>query len=224
MASTLGHNAAQARRAVWRGVARSRAGASSRLSSPCSAWSVAMASHLLAQPSVSLAATCADLGGVDPARPPIRGRSYSAMTRPGRLRQHDRRGRRGGPPRGRCGSRTARSGVRSAQIRSSSSCSRSRVIASSAPNGSSMSSTSASWASARARATRWRMPPDSSCGRLSAEARAAGRCPAARRSGSGARPWGPRGPAARARRCGRPSATAAGPGSWNISATRRPPC
>ena len=34
---------------------------------------------------------------------------------------------------------------RSAQIRSSSSCSRSRVIASSAPNGSSISSTSASW-------------------------------------------------------------------------------
>ena len=30
-----------------------------------------------------------------------------------------------------------------------------------------MSRTSASWASARARATRWRMPPDSSCGRLS---------------------------------------------------------
>ena len=71
--------------------------------------------------------------------------------------------------------------VRSAQIRSSSSCSRSRVIASSAPNGSSISSTSASWASARARATRCRMPPDSSCGRLSPKppSRTA---PAARRS------------------------------------------
>ena len=42
-------------------------------------------------------------------------------------------------------------------------------MASSAPNGSSISSTSASWASARASATRWRMPPDSSCGRLSAK-------------------------------------------------------
>ena len=38
-------------------------------------------------------------------------------------------------------------------------------MASSAPNGSSMSSTSASCASARASATRWRMPPESSCGR-----------------------------------------------------------
>ena len=39
-------------------------------------------------------------------------------------------------------------------------------MASSAPNGSSMSSTSASCASARASATRWRMPPESSCGRF----------------------------------------------------------
>ena len=43
----------------------------------------------------------------------------------------------------------------------------SRVIASSAPKGSSISSTSASWASARARATRWRMPPESWWGCLS---------------------------------------------------------
>ena len=57
----------------------------------------------------------------------------------------------------------------SRQMRSSSSCSTSRVMASSAPKGSSISSTSASWASARASATRWRMPPDSSCGRLSAK-------------------------------------------------------
>ena len=42
-------------------------------------------------------------------------------------------------------------------------------MASSAPNGSSIRSTSASWASARASATRWRMPPDSSCGRFSAK-------------------------------------------------------
>ena len=40
----------------------------------------------------------------------------------------------------------------------------SRVSASSAPNGSSISSSGASWISARAIATRWRMPPDSSCG------------------------------------------------------------
>ena len=42
----------------------------------------------------------------------------------------------------------------------------SRVIASSAANGSSISRIWRSWASARARATRWRMPPDSSCGRF----------------------------------------------------------
>ena len=41
-------------------------------------------------------------------------------------------------------------------------------MASSAPNGSSISRTSASCASARPSATRWRMPPESSCGRLSA--------------------------------------------------------
>ena len=52
--------------------------------------------------------------------------------------------------------------------RSSSSWRRSRVIASSAANGSSMSSTGRSCASARASATRCRMPPESSCGRFSA--------------------------------------------------------
>ena len=56
----------------------------------------------------------------------------------------------------------------SRQTRSSSSCSRSRVIASSAANGSSISSSWRSWPSARASATRWRMPPESSCGRFSA--------------------------------------------------------
>ena len=44
----------------------------------------------------------------------------------------------------------------------------SRVIASRAPNGSSISSRSASWAKARASAARWRMPPDSWWGRLRA--------------------------------------------------------
>ena len=43
----------------------------------------------------------------------------------------------------------------------------SRVSASSAPNGSSNSSSGASWISARAMATRWRMPPESSCGKRS---------------------------------------------------------
>src|SRR5699024_8969182 len=54
----------------------------------------------------------------------------------------------------------------SRQIRSNSSWRMSRVMASSAPKGSSMSRTSASWARARARATRCRMPPESSWGRL----------------------------------------------------------
>ena len=53
---------------------------------------------------------------------------------------------------------------RSVQIRSNSSCRRSRVIASSAPNGSSISSTGASRPRVRASATRCRMPPESSCG------------------------------------------------------------
>ena len=59
--------------------------------------------------------------------------------------------------------------------RSSSPCSTSRVMASSAANGSSISSRPeapsvvlVAAASERASATRWRMPPDSSCGRLSA--------------------------------------------------------
>ena len=41
---------------------------------------------------------------------------------------------------------------------------RSRVISSSAPKGSSISRIFGSLASARAIDTRWRMPPDSSCG------------------------------------------------------------
>ena len=39
-------------------------------------------------------------------------------------------------------------------------------MASSAPNGSSIRRRPASWASARARAARWRIPPESSWGRL----------------------------------------------------------
>ena len=65
------------------------------------------------------------------------------------------------------GDEHTRSTRRRRTIRSSSSWRMSRVIASSAPNGSSMSRTSAPCASARARATRCRIPPDSSCGRRS---------------------------------------------------------
>jgi hypothetical protein len=50
------------------------------------------------------------------------------------------------------------------QMRSSSSAMRSRVIASSAANGSSISRISGLSASARASATRWRMPPESCAG------------------------------------------------------------
>ena len=53
----------------------------------------------------------------------------------------------------------------SAQIRTSSVCIRSRVISSSAPNGSSMSSRLGRSASDRAIATRCCMPPDSWCGK-----------------------------------------------------------
>ena len=53
------------------------------------------------------------------------------------------------------------------QMRSISSASLARVSASSAESGSSSSSTSGSMASARATATRWRMPPESSAGRRS---------------------------------------------------------
>ena len=53
------------------------------------------------------------------------------------------------------------------QMSSRNSCIRSRVIASSAPNGSSISSSDGREASARANAARCCMPPDSSCGNAS---------------------------------------------------------
>ena len=107
------------------------------------------------------------------------------------------------------------------KMRSSSSCRRSRVIASSAPNGSSMSRTSASWARARAIATRWRMPPESSCGRLSANPP---RCTRSSRSSAFAR---------RSRRATPRSRSASSTlretvshgnsaASWNMTALRRP--
>ena len=60
---------------------------------------------------------------------------------------------------------TNRTVVRSdAEMPSSSSCSRCRVMASTAANGSSISSTAGLLASTRATAARWRMPPESWCG------------------------------------------------------------
>src|ERR1043165_7578301 len=54
----------------------------------------------------------------------------------------------------------------SCQMRRSSSFRRSRVISSSAPNGSSISNSSGPPSNARAIETRWRMPPDNSCGKF----------------------------------------------------------
>ena len=63
-----------------------------------------------------------------------------------------------------------------------------RVIGSSAPNGSSISSTGGSAASARARPTRWRWPPESCAGIALARRPARGRrARAARRCGRGVR-------------------------------------
>ena len=76
-----------------------------------------------------------------------------------------------------------------ARMRSSSSCSASRVIASRALKGSSISSTSGSTASARASDTRWRWPPDSSCGQRSPRSP---RPTSARASPARRQPLGPR--------------------------------
>ena len=143
-------------------------GGSSRLSSPRSAWSATMPAHFLTQPVGEPGRDFRDLRGVDPALAVPR-QGVLVDDRPGRLLSRMTRSP------SRAASRTlwvtnSTVSVRSAQIRSSSSCSRSLVIASSAPNGSSISSTSASCASALAIATRCRMPPDSSCGRLSRNA------------------------------------------------------
>src|SRR5215469_14268261 len=150
-----------------------------------------------------------------------RGRSTftgnSSRTRPGRLLKTTTRSP------SRTASRTlcvTKSTVRwrPAVIRSSSSWSTSRVIASRAPNGSSISSTSASWASARASATRWRMPPDSSCGRLPPK-------PPSRTVSSSSRASrfrSPRGtPRARSASSTFPAAVSHGnsAASWNIKAT-----
>ena len=90
----------------------------------------------------------------------------SATTRPGLRRHHDDpvgdEDRLGDAVRDQ---HDRRSPARS-QSRSSSRSNRSRLSASSALNGSSRSSTSGSSARARASATRWRVPPESSAGRL----------------------------------------------------------
>ena len=125
--------------------------------------SASMAGDLLAEPRGDLAGELARRRG--PRSAAAAGCPPGTRPRPGRAGwSAARRGRRGGRPRGRCGSRTGSCGRSACQIRSSSSWRMSRVMASSAPNGSSMSRTSASCASARASATRWRMPPESSCG------------------------------------------------------------
>ena len=111
------------------------------------------------------------------------------MIRPGRLESSTIRSASRAASRTLCVTKSTVS-LRSRQIRSSSSCSRSRVIASSAPNGSSMSSTGVSRASVRASATRCRMPPESSCGALAAKSARCTRAqqlgrPAPRRSARG---------------------------------------
>ena len=78
----------------------------------------------------------------------------------------------------------------SCQMRRSSSFSRSRVISSSAPNGSSISRSRGPPSSARAIETRWRMPPESSCGKLPSQPSSPTSSSSSR--GVGARPAGPR--------------------------------
>ena len=76
----------------------------------------------------------------------------------------------------------------SSQMRRRSSCKRSRLMASSAPNGSSISRTCGWWARARAIAARWRLPPESCWGghRRGRRGRA-DRAPAPSRPSSGRR-------------------------------------
>ena len=97
-------------------------------------------------------------------RPPL-GERHRLVEHDGRGARSSRaRGCRGTRPRRRCGSRRARCGP-IAPDAGSSSCSRSRVSASSAPNGSSISTIAGSVASTRAIWQRCCMPPDNSYGR-----------------------------------------------------------
>ena len=85
MASSLGQAAAQALRAIRPGSFPACGGPSSRRSSPCRAWSVAMAPHLLAQPVGELGRPPRTPPAESIRRGPPRGTWYSSMTRPGRL-------------------------------------------------------------------------------------------------------------------------------------------
>ena len=88
---------------------------------------------------------------------------------PGTARQHDDAVARAAPPRRGCASRTPRSRRCRAISAENSSSSRSRVCASSADSGSSISSTAGRTASARAMPTRWRIPPESCFGHMPGE-------------------------------------------------------
>ena len=172
MAASFGQAADHTRRARGR---RPRS-ASSRASRPASSWSswsssrrsmsdVGMAPHLHLELVRDLAAS-AETSGESMRRGRSMSTENSLTTLPGRLDSSATRSA------SRAASRTlwvtkTTLRFRSAHSRSSSACSRSRVMASRAPKGSSMRRMSASWAKARAMATRWRMPPESSCGRLS---------------------------------------------------------
>ena len=174
MAASLGHVAGQIRRP--RSPSRARRGAAARravvedgVRLPIRRGSTAsMGERLLAELVGHRGGERADLRRVDAPRPldgdvearrdPPRPRRHDddAVAEPGRLADV-------------VGDEHAPSGRVPRTRSSSSSCSASRVIASRAPNGSSISRMSASWANARASAPRWRMPPDSWCGRFLAK-------------------------------------------------------
>ena len=147
------------------------------------------------------------------------GTAISALTRPGPEASTTTRSPRRTASRTLC---VTNSTVRpcSDHRRSSSSCMASRVIASSAPNGSSIRTRSASWARTRASATRWRIPPDSSCGRCSSRP---SRCTSGEQLADAVGPLGAGTPRRRSARSTLPPTVSHGMrvASWNISATRR---
>ena len=178
---------------------------------------MAMAAHLQASCSV-ISPARADTAGVSMRRGRGMSTSKEAETRPGREVSTSTRSAR------RTASRTlwvTKSTVkrRSVHSRSSSACSRSRVMASREPKGSSISSTSASWARARARATRCRMPPESSWGRLVPNS---SRCTISRSEATRGRRSARRTPRRRRARATFPATVSQGnrAASWNMSAVR----
>ena len=100
-----------------------------------------------------------------PCRSAAAGRRARAPPRARAGARGRRRGRRGGRPPRRRGSRAAPCAVRGASACASQSCISRRVSASSAANGSSRHSSGLPDSSVRRKATRWRMPPESSWGR-----------------------------------------------------------